>query len=348
MSTYRISFEYDTIIINYDILDAWVPELKRWGAKVLIADEAHYLKNGKAKRTKAFQKLKTRDVGMIALTGTPVVNAPIEFYRTLRMIEPDLFPNFWNFAQRYCNAKHNGFGWDFRGSKNEEELFEILTKETRLMLRRLKSDVMKELDPVTRSIIRIPKTNPECDIESVDLAEMERARQTCIEVKMPHAREWIDNFLESGKKLVIFVHHRITTQTLLSWFPNSLVIDGSTPGNRRQEIVREYQSNPKRQLLIGNIKAAGVGLTLTAASDCLFLELPWTPADLRQAIDRLHRIGQENPVTAWFMLVQDSVETKIMDVLDGKAKVLSKVLNGKELDEEELLNNMKETESENN
>jgi SWI/SNF-related matrix-associated actin-dependent regulator 1 of chromatin subfamily A len=340
----RISFKYDIVILNYDILHAWVKALKRWGPSVIIADEAHYLKNSKAKRTKAFIKVRAICKYFIALTGTPIVNAPVEFFRVINMVQPGRFPSFWYFVQRYCGAKHNGFGWDFRGSSNEEELYDILTKEG-IMLRRLKKDVKKDLPSVSRAVIYLSgdKTQDiDIDTNTIGLAEVESAKQSCIDLKMPYAKEWISDFLESGEKLVVFVHHRKTTKYLKKYFPFAKVIDGSVTGSKRQEIVRTFQNDPSCKLLIGNIKAAGVGLTLTAASNCLFLELPWTPAELKQATDRLCRIGQTVPVTVWFLLVKDSIETKIMKMLDGKNKILSKVLDGTVLSKADLLESMKE------
>jgi len=134
---YRLSHKPTFIIINYDILKDWVQELLNWNPTLIVLDEAHFIKNTKTKRSKAAIKLAQNCKHVICLTGTPVVNCPVEFYRCLKLIAPNLFPSFWRFAQRYCGAHHNGFGWDFRGASNELELHKILTKKTKIMKRYL-------------------------------------------------------------------------------------------------------------------------------------------------------------------------------------------------------------------
>ena len=120
-------------------------------------------------------------------------------------------------------------------------------------------------------------------------------------------------------------------------------IDGSTPTPERHKAVEAFQSDPNIKLFIGNIQAAGVGLTLTASSAVAFLELPWTPGELQQAEDRCHRIGQKNAVNIYYLLAENSVEYKLARLLDKKKKVLSAVIDGKLVEEKSLISELIES-----
>jgi len=117
-------------------------------------------------------------------------------------------------------------------------------------------------------------------------------------------------------------------------------IDGSVPINQREEAIKQFQTDNKTKLFIGNIKAAGVGITLTASSHVAFLELPWTPGELMQAEDRCHRIGQKNNVTIYYILAVNTIEEEIANMLDKKRKVLDSILDGKITEEESLLTSL--------
>ena len=145
------------IIINYDILSAWVEDLKKIHAQVLILDESHYIKNNKAQRTKAVKKIAKNISHIIALSGTPIINRPIEMYNALRLINHTAVPSRWDYAMRYCVARHNGFGWDLNGATNTKELHDKLVNT--IMIRRLKADVLSELPPKQRSSLPLELSN---------------------------------------------------------------------------------------------------------------------------------------------------------------------------------------------
>lgn len=349
----------DIIIINYDILNEWTEVLQATKPQIIVTDEAHYYKSRTAKRTKAVKTLAKGVPHFIALTGTPIVNRPIEIFNALKIIKGSLFPNFMHFAQRYCGAKHNGYGWDFNGASNAQELHKILTST--IMIRRLKSEVLKELPAKTRSYIPMELDNwkdyknAESDFinwvrftkgnqaalqasQAETLVRIEALKQLAVAGKMIEAVEWINDFLESGQKLVLFAVHKTVIDALMQSFSGKAVkIDGSVSQENRQLAVDQFQNNPSIQLFIGNIKAAGVGLTLTAASNVAFLELPWTPGDLTQAEDRCHRMGQKDAVNIHYLLAEGTIEEKIANLIDSKMKVLDAVLDGKETDSSSLL-----------
>lgn len=347
------------IIINYDILPAWLETLKKLKPKVVIFDECHYFKSNKAQRTKAVKKLAKGVPHVICLSGTPIVNRPIEAFNAINLINPEVFPNYRTFIWRYCGAKFNGFGVDVNGASNTDELHEKLTGT--IMLRRLKADVLPDLPDKIRSFIPLQLTNrKEYEAAEADfiaflrkekgdaaarkasaaqaLAEIEGLKQLSVHGKMPEVISWVTEFLESGNKLVLFATHRFVIDELMEAFPDITVkIDGSVSQSDRQQAVDRFQTDPKIQLFLGNIKAAGVGITLTAASNVAIVELPWTPGDLAQAIDRCHRIGQKDCVNIHFLLALDTIEEKIAKLLDNKMKIVNSVLDGIETEQDSLL-----------
>ena len=341
----------DLIIINYDILTHWVKELILLQPAVIIADEIHYCKTNKAKRTRAIKKLAKHTAHFIGLSGTPIVNRPIEFYNAIQLIAPTMFPNWMDYTKRYCDRKHTGFGWDYSGASNTEELHQRLVST--IMIRRKKEDVLQELPPKIYSFLPIELSNEqeystaEQDfIEFVRtrrgkeaaerasnaqaLAEIEGLKQLAVVGKLKQAIDWIEDFLQSDQKLVVFAVHKFVITELMERFKNIAVkVDGSVSGTNRQLAVDKFQNNAETRLFIGNIQAAGVGITLTAASNVAFLELPWTPGALVQAEDRCHRIGQKDSVNIYYLLAEETIEEKIAMLLDEKKIVLDAVLDGK-------------------
>ncbi len=351
----------DIILINYDILNKeWIRELKRIEPQVLITDECHYYKNNKAIRTKMIKLLAKDTPHMIALSGTPILNRPHEIYNAINIIDPTIFPYYTQFAERYCNRQWTPYGVDDSGSSNTGELHNIL-KDT-VMIRRLKADVLSDLPPKVLSFVPIQITNrvtyrgAEADFiafvretkgheaaarasNAKAFAEIEGLKQLSMKGKLKHSIDWIKDFLDgSDKKLVVFAIHRFVIDELMDNFKNIAVkIDGSVSITNRQKAVEDFQKNPNIRLFVGNIKAAGVGLTLTAASDVVILELPWTPGELVQAEDRVHRIGQRGSVNVYYLLAADTIEEKIAKLLDKKKQTSDAILDGKITEKDSLL-----------
>lgn len=351
----------ELIIINYDILFAWIDKLKAVKPSVLILDEVHYIKNNATKRTKAVKKLARIIPNIIPLSGTMIENRPIEIYNAWKLVDPINCPDRWFFLHRYCGAKHNGFGWDFTGHSHIPELHRLLKT---VMIRRLKKDVMPELPDKMYSIIPFELHNKteykeaEKDFieylkrtkgqEAADksagsstLASIEGLKQLAVKGKLTQAIEWIEEFLNVENKLVVFCTHKFVIDELMEVFKTRAVkIDGSVTLPDRQRSVDIFQHNPKVNLFIGNIKAAGVGITLTAASNVVFLEYPWAPGELNQAIDRVHRIGQKDSVNVYYLMAQNTIEEKIVNLLDKKRKILDAVLDGKETESKSLFSEL--------
>jgi len=337
----------------------WVDFIIDIKPKALIIDEAHFCKSTSALRTKAVRKLSRKCPQVIALTGTPLTNKPIEAYNILQIVDKTIFPDFWNYVHRYCDAKHNGFGWDYSGASNKEELHEKLKA---VMIRRKKSEVLKDLpSKLPPAFVPIEISNrdeylkAEKDfikyLEETEgskaarkaknaeaLVKMGVLRQLCVEGKTKEAVEWIRNFLESEEKIVIFTVHKAPIDRLMKEFGKVAVkIDGSVPMNKRAEVERKFQENESTRILFGNIGAAGTGLNLTAASSVAFLELPWTPGEIAQAEDRIHRIVQKKTVSVYYLHAHDTIESEIAKILDKKKEILHAVLDGREVEETQLI-----------
>lgn len=350
------------LIINYDILTGWADSIKDMKLKAVVLDECHYVKNSQAKRTKTAKKLFKNIKHIICLSGTPILNRPIEIFNSISLVDSSLFPSFFQFAKRYCGAKHNGFGWDFNGATNTKELNEILTNS--VMIRRLKKDVLPELPEKVRSVIPMEldniKTYRKAENDFIDwlrkidpkkaksamnaetLVKIETLKQLCIQGKIKSCIEWIKDFLDTGEKLVVFCTHKKTVEALKNQFQEqSVVVDGSVKNELRQKAVDDFQNDDSIKLFIGNIKAAGVGITLTAASNTCFIEMGWTPGEHDQAEDRVHRIGQEaNSINAWYLVSDNTIETEIATLIDQKRNVLSNVLDGVDTDQDSTLNEL--------
>jgi SWI/SNF-related matrix-associated actin-dependent regulator 1 of chromatin subfamily A len=359
-TTHKITGEI--IILNYDILGAWIEELKRIKPKVIITDECHYYKSNSAKRTKAIKLLAKGVKCFIALSGTPIENSPIEIFNAINIINPSEFPSYWHFAQKYCNAHRNGFGWDLSGSSNELELHERLIST--VMIRRKKSEVLKELPPKVRSMIPFQLDNQKDYIKAEkdviafllntrgkkaaikasnaeQLAQMEILKQLAVKGKMKGVILWIKDFLLSGEKLVVFAHHIFVIEELMNAFGNIAVkIDGSVSSVKRDRNIQAFQTNPKVTLIIGNIQAMGVLVTLTAASNIVHVELPWTPAKLAQDEDRVHRITQTKSVTSYFLLAKDTIEERIAKIIDKKQQISDKIIDGEITEKESTLSEL--------
>ncbi|MDD4353592.1 MAG: DEAD/DEAH box helicase [Candidatus Nanoarchaeia archaeon] len=349
----------DIFIINYDILFAWVDKLRGIIPKVIILDEIHMIKSGSTRRTKAVKKLCKNITHVIGLSGTPIVNRPIEIYNAVNIIQSDIIPNFLRFTERYCGRHFNGFGWDYNGATNTEELHDLLVST--IMIRRKKVEVLTELPDKTLSFVPMELDNlteytkAEKDFilwvkqtkgeeaairanSAAALAKIEGLKQLAVQGKLKQVISWITDFLETDEKLVLFATHKFVIDAIMQEFSTVAVkIDGSISQEGRQKAVDHFQNNNKIRLFVGNIQAAGVGISLTAASKVAFIELPWNSGSLAQASDRVHRIGQKENVMVYYLLANKTIEETIAEMLDNKLKVLDSVLDGKETDQSSLL-----------
>jgi len=370
------------IIINYDILPGkfkkvidkktnkkklvetrntgWADALEKIKPQFIAYDEIQYIKNLQNQRGIVCKRLTKKIPKVLGLSGTPIENRPSEFFNPISLINPTIFPNWWNYMQTYCGAKHNGFGWDFTGATNIHELHKKLKKT--IMIRRLKKDVLKELPEKNRMVVTLDLNNrkeynradqdiikylaetkgPEAAEKAQNaetLVSIEVLKQLAIQGKIKACIEWIENYLKDNDKLVVGCTHQETIQALMKHFGKQAVeIQGSTSLKKRNKNVELFQNSPATRLLVGNLKAAGVGLTLTAANATATIEFGWKPADHVQFEDRVHRIGQEaDSVFAYYLVAENTIEESIAKLLDIKMQVLTGVLDGEDVEEINLL-----------
>lgn len=316
----------DVLIANYELLGKL--EWLRKPYDLIVADEAHYLKNPKAARTKHFTEVRENANRLLLLTGTPILNRPIELWSLLQLLRFDM--RFWEFAARYCGASEDN-GWDVSGATNMAELQQILRKS--VMIRRRKADVLGDLPDKTRQIIYLdparykPWLSKETKFmqkagmldegsiahmhepTALDIGEMSRLRHETALAKVPEMIDFIGAALDAVDKVVVFANHRDVIEQLYSAYPDIAVklMGGMTPDEKDDAVV-QFQTNPDIRLFVGSIKAAGVGITLTAAQTIVFAELDWVPGNILQAEDRLHRIGQKNNVMVYYVVVDGSMD----------------------------------------
>lgn len=346
----RIWTQHQLIILNYDILAAWVPYLLRLKPQLLIIDESQYCINAHAQRTKAVKKLSRAIPQVLALSGTPLLSKPSELFPILNILWPDRFPSFTDFAFRHCSPQRKPWGWEFKGAVRLPELHEKLTAAG--MIRYRKADVLQQLPAKQRVVVPLPiEHRQEYQTALNDFlrwmrqefpAKLRRARKAeelvktgylkrlVARLKMRAVYEWIDNYLTgSSEKLLLFAIHRKAVELLHERYPHSAIVTGSVVGKDRQLAFDRFHHDPDCCLLIGNIRAAGTGWSCSATATTAFMELDWTPGVHVQAEDRCHGIGRGREgirSTVYYLIARDTIEDKLCGILQTKMEVINKVL----------------------
>lgn len=363
----------DVVVVNYDILHKFADELRARTWDVLGADEAHYIKNGKARRTK--QVIGDSKAGLrpipasrrILLTGTPIANRPIELWPLISYLDPTTWRDFFRFAKRYANGHHNGFGWDFSGASNLDELQDKL--RSTIMVRRLKKDVLTDLPPKIRQVITLPANGAGKAVEAerramqrhedaiaalmaakeLAKAESDEAYEAAVrrlrdatqaaftelskcrhEVALAKVPAVLEHLLNTEAKVVAFAHHKDVIAALKAGLEAEgrkvVCVTGDIAMVDRQASVDAFQNDPSVNVFLGNIQAAGVGLTLTASSHVVFAELDWVPGNVSQAEDRCHRIGQRDSVLVQHIVLDGSLDARLAQTIVAKQAVIDQAL----------------------
>jgi len=366
----KFSTEHDFVIVNYDIIknfhDPKNPNeslITQSNFDLVIMDEAHMISNTQAQRTKVINNFVKGIKYVWLLTGTPMTSRPMNYYNLLSIIESPVAQNWMAYAIRYCQGYQFRAGnrkvWNVSGASNLEELRDRTSKQ---VLRRLKEDVLdlpekiispiylrlksKEYEEVMGDYYDWYDKNPdESSSLTVQFSKLMKVRKIIANEKVNQTIEIAENIIEQGKKVIIFTNFTDTLQLIHNHFKKeSVYLDGSCSKQQRQYSVDQFQENEKIKVFVGNLKAAGVGLTLTSAEVVIMNDLSFVPAEHSQAEDRAYRYGQKNNVIVYYPLFDNTIEGIIYDILNNKKQVIRTVMGDGDIEQssgdmvEEILN----------
>lgn len=344
--------KHEFVIINYDIIKNFHDPKKKDESKILegkfdlvIVDEAHYIKNAQAQRTKLINDI-VKDIERVwLLTGTPMTSRPIDYFNLLSLVDSPVAKNWMAYVIRYCAGYQFKVGprkvWNVMGASNLEELRD---RTTNTILRRLKEDVLdlpekiitpiylrlksKEYENLMGEYYEWYRSKPdESNSLTVQFTKLTKVRQVIANEKTLQTIELAENIIEQGKKVIIFCNFTESLDNIVQHFGKSAVkVNGSMSKVERQNSVDRFQEDEKVKVFVGNIKAAGVGITLTAAEAVIMNDLSFLPSDHSQAEDRAYRIGQKNNVLVYYPLFENTIEGLIYDILIAKKQVIATVM----------------------
>ena len=321
--------------------------------KSVIIDESHRCKSASTQQAKFCKGICTGKEWVIELTGTPVVNRPKDLIPQLAILNRmQDFGGYKPFVNRYCSGQ--------REASNLKELNFNLWQYC--MFRREKSLVLTELPDKIRQVNTCEITNrkeymdAERDLimylqkyKDADDDKIEKAlrgevmvrinilRQISARGKVRDVIEFVKDFRENGKKIILFCSLHEVVDQLKRYFPTAVSVTGRESPDMKQRAVDAFQNNPKVDIIICSIKAAGVGLTLTASSNVAFVEFPWTYADCCQCEDRAHRIGQKDSVTCYYFLGRRTIDEKVYRIIQEKKNIANAVTGSTEDIEENIV-----------
>jgi len=342
----------DFVIVNYDILKNFHDPKDRDKSRILksnfdlvIIDEAHYIQNKTAQRTKLINDFVKGVDRLWLLTGTPMTSRPMNYFNLLELIESPVAANWMAYVIRYCNGYQFTVGnrkvWNVMGASNLEELRD---RTSRQVLRRLKTDVLdlpdkiitpvylrlksKEYEELMGEYFQWYEKNPdESSSLTVQFTKLTKVRKVIAQEKINSTIELVENILEQDKKVIVFTNFTDSLNKIYEHFGKQAVyLDGSCSPAKRQHAVDEFQNNEKIKVFVGNLKAAGVGITLTAAEAVIMNDLSFVPSDHAQAEDRSYRYGQKSNVSVYYPIFENTIEGVIYDILNKKKNIFETVM----------------------
>lgn len=317
-----------------------------------VADEMHKMKNPSAQQTKGF--LKCLPECRIGMTGTPLMNSPLDLYVILKWLGYESHA-FYSFKNHYCIMGGYG-GYEVIGYKNMDQLTEQVRE---IMLRRLKDDVLDlpekvyvdeyvEMGKPQAEIYKEVEMDIKMNIDQVEfqnnpLATLIRLRQATgytgilsstvkESAKLDRMEDLVEEALSNNEKVIIFSNWTQVTDAVFERLYDKYSvaqITGETPDNMRQQTVKSFQETPDTKVIIGTIGAMGTGLTLTAGKTVIFMDEPWNKALYDQAVDRAHRIGQKNNITIYNLLTKDTIDERIHNIIYKKGAMSDAIIDGK-------------------
>jgi len=360
----EIPFDVNCVIVNYDILKKFYNEFMKYKFDCLICDESHLIKSATAQRSKIIKLLAKNIPNIIMLTGTPVLSRPVEMFNVLSMIDPKKWNNYYQYATKYCDGKQGYWGFEAKGATNLAELKEKISK---YFLRRTKEEVLSQLPKKNRVDVPIDlseeertqyelveenlvkylkqykkdKTDKEIakSLAAEKLVKLNLLREINAMGKIKTAQELIDGIIEAEEKVIVFSSFNAPLKEMYEMYEdNAVMLLGETPIEDRGEMVKRFQTDPNTKIFFGGTRSAGVGITLTAASNVIFLDLPWNPADLDQGENRAHRPGATyESLNIYQITSRDTVDTFMKVLLKRKQEIIDQLIEGKEVEEEDSL-----------
>ena len=350
----------DVVVINYDIIGkkqgtgatVRFEELLTTEWKMIILDEAHFLKSSTSIRSKAAKKIAKENMIIQMLSGTVTMNKPIELWNLLVISRTDHFiaDDWMHFITRYCGGYRGKFGWVTDGATNILELNRKLRENC--YIRREKRDVLEDMPPITKQVIHVPISNKkkydlaisdfikfvieekgedaaERAMEAEALVALGMLRKLSIEGKLKAIEQYLKDWQTADNgKLLVFGLHREQLDYLSNKFKCDLIA-GGTSSKDKLRIVKKWQKDDNI-FLFGNMQSAGTGIDglQNVCSNMLILELPWRPSDITQAIGRLDRFGQKLPVTVTFTLSDYNIDEDMWQMLIDKEYITEAVNKG--------------------
>ena len=342
--------QYDFYIINYELLHKRLPDLLKLGINSVICDEVQHLRSKTTQKYAAVKKLAAKNSVKfrVGLSGTPIYNRGSEIWPIVDILKPGLLGSFKEFCEYFCYVNEKGKAIVLENKR--ESLRDQLTKH--VMLRRKKSDVLKELKDKVRypEVIAADEKFYKSELDKIwkKLEEEQRYAETAFDksasyhraieserqaaglAKLKHVTNFVNDIMEIEESVVVFCHHRAIHDLLhqnLSKYNPASIIGGQTDKHRDNEITR-FQ-NGETKLMVAGLRAGNVGINLTKASYVIFAELDWSPAIHRQAEDRLHRIGQKNTVFAYYLVGNGTLDEHVVDILTDKTFEIDAILDAK-------------------
>ena len=341
----------DFVIINYDIIKNFHDDKKKTESIIVkskfdlvIIDEAHYVQNSQAQRTKLINDIGKKVERVWLLTGTPITSRPINYFNLLSLIDSPVAQNWMAYVKRYCNGFQFQAGrrkiWNVSGASNLEELRD---RTSPLVLRRLKENVLDLPEKIITPVYLRLKSNEyeelmgeyydwydksgESDSLTLQFTKLTKVRQVIAEEKTKATIELCENIIEQGKKVIVFTNFTKSLELILQHFgKNAVRLDGQMSQKERQSSVDRFQNEEDVKIFVGNIKAAGVGITLTAAEAVVMNDLSFLPSDHSQAEDRSYRYGQKNNVLVYYPIFDNTVEGIIYDILKKKKNIFETIM----------------------
>lgn len=336
------------LVVSYTIAKKFVDTYYTLGnptPEMVVCDESHFIKNSKAQRSKAVKRMCSNVPLLLLLSGTPIINRPVDLFTQLQLCDPLTFENWFRFTRRFCGGKQGPFGWIADGLTREKELHDLLTNR---MDRILKKDCL-DLPSKTRTMVPLKIDNSSIDVVPDTLQTWQEAAMKLGKAKISHANLWIDDFVNASQdeKLIVFCKHREVAEEIQDAFnthnfpPYALMFHGGTPMAKREGIINQFKRDQEARVLIMTIATGGTGLNLQFVSHVLFVETTFSPSEVLQAEDRIHRVGQKGTANIYYLTAAGTYDQRLFSLLTKKMSMTNKAIEGDFIDEENVFKELK-------